>query len=324
MKANLTTSVALCSYNGEKFIEEQIRSILNQTMKIQEIIVVDDCSNDNTVRIAEAILENTDIKWLVLKNDTNIGFVKNFEKAMKLCTNDIIFLSDQDDIWYEDKVECILQYFHDNIKIAGLTHDAKIVDADRVWYGTYKNVQFRNGYGHPRPPITGALSVIKREYLAFIFPIPKVSGHDIWIDYTMSFFKNYWLFVDDCLGEIRRHHNNTSEWFVNSFQSINKIDVLSHQFLSKIAKSYHDRFIINSALRQRLKKNNYFQEIFDAESALEAIEKLNAERFAIASRQKIVRNRKRVFRWYYSLRLLFAGGYNYFNGVKSFSRDIFR
>ena len=84
-------SVAMTSYNGEKYIEEQIESILNQTVKIDEIIIVDDGSIDGTIDL----IKKYDVT--LVQNEKNIGYKENFKKAMSLCHGDIIFLCDQDD-----------------------------------------------------------------------------------------------------------------------------------------------------------------------------------------------------------------------------------
>ena len=91
-------SVVLTTYNGEKFLKEQLDSLYNQTMLPDEIVVVDDCSNDKTVEILEKYKNTKGLRYYV--NDVNIGVNKNFEKAIKLCQGDYIALCDQDDIWF--------------------------------------------------------------------------------------------------------------------------------------------------------------------------------------------------------------------------------
>ncbi|MDO9153719.1 MAG: glycosyltransferase [Paludibacter sp.] len=83
-------SVALCTYNGEKFIEEQLNSILNQTLPVEEIVICDDGSTDNTLNIINLFEQNNrNIK--VFRNKNNLGTIKNFEKAISLTSGDIIF-----------------------------------------------------------------------------------------------------------------------------------------------------------------------------------------------------------------------------------------
>lgn len=101
-------SIALAAYNGEKYIGEQIDSILVQTYQDFELIVCDDCSTDNTWQILEEYTKR-DRRIKIYRNETNLGFKKNFEKAITLCKGDYVALSDQDDIWMENHLEVLLQ-----------------------------------------------------------------------------------------------------------------------------------------------------------------------------------------------------------------------
>lgn len=124
----MTTSVAMCTYNGAQFIEEQIRSILNQTVPVGEIVVCDDGSTDSTIEIIQKIAKETTIPIHIHINETNLGCVRNFEKAIHLCNGDIIFLSDQDDIWMPNKVEKIVDYFLVNRQISVIISDALLIE----------------------------------------------------------------------------------------------------------------------------------------------------------------------------------------------------
>ena len=109
-------SIAMCTYNGEKYIEEQIESILNQSYKNLEIIICDDNSTDNTTKLIESYIK-VDSRIKIFRNKQNLGFIKNFEKAISLCNGEYIALSDQDDIWKLNKIELYLKKIKDNILI---------------------------------------------------------------------------------------------------------------------------------------------------------------------------------------------------------------
>lgn len=126
----MKTSVALCTYNGEKFIKEQIESILNQTIPVDEIVVCDDGSDDNTLQIVESIAYTTSTKIYIHRNEHNLGPSKNFLQAIDICKNEIVFLSDQDDIWMPAKVETICHYFDLHPKIDAVFTDGELVDLD--------------------------------------------------------------------------------------------------------------------------------------------------------------------------------------------------
>lgn len=100
-------SVALCTYNGETFLAEQLDSILLQTASVDEIVVCDDASDDDTRKILKEYGRKHPALFRLFFNDKNIGYVKNFEKALSLCTGNLIFLCDQDDVWKRNKVEIL-------------------------------------------------------------------------------------------------------------------------------------------------------------------------------------------------------------------------
>lgn len=119
-------SVAIATYNGQEFIKEQLLSILNQTMPVDEIVICDDNSRDNTVQIIKDIqkeYKNIDIR--LIQNNNNLGYKLNFKRVLSFCDADFIFLCDQDDIWLENKVEVMTQIMNEdkNIKVLASTYD---------------------------------------------------------------------------------------------------------------------------------------------------------------------------------------------------------
>lgn len=321
----LSVSVAMCTYNGAAFIEEQLISIMKQTRKPDELIICDDKSQDNTLEILHSFAVSSGLNVRIQLNKVNIGYTSNFEQALSLCNGDLIFMADQDDIWYPEKIEIVCEIFKKHNDIVGVTHDGRLVDTSGKWHGTYKNKQIIRGYGENHKVITGALSCIKRQALKYLIPFPPVEGHDNWISYFFSYFPEFWFFSAACLEDIRRHNSNTSEWIANSFKSINKIDVFMVQICTSTANDYTDRLVMNKFLSERLQNysNKNYQPL-NQYSINNSIAQLNVERKAILDRQGIAQQRSKLIRWYQSFCLLYSGGYKYFNGWKSFLRDLTR
>lgn len=123
----MTTSVALCTYNGAKYLTEQLESILAQEIPVDEIVICDDGSTDDTI----SILKNFEIRFpqlfRVYINPENLGYVRNFEKAISICTKDLIFICDQDDIWRKIKVGRVKQMFSKNNEIKILCHNFSLL-----------------------------------------------------------------------------------------------------------------------------------------------------------------------------------------------------
>lgn len=122
-------SVALATYNGEKYIEKQLKSINNQTLKPDEVIIVDDRSSDGTVElINEFISANKLANWKLFINEENLGYRKNFYNVLKRVTGEIIFLSDQDDEWHADKLEVMTRVLCENVEIKALNSAVNLID----------------------------------------------------------------------------------------------------------------------------------------------------------------------------------------------------
>lgn len=123
-------SVAMTTYNGEKYIERQLLSILAQTVQADEIIICDDCSKDGTVALIREIIDRvkTD-KIKLIVNDENLGYIGNFYKAISLTRGDHIFLADQDDEWHADKLEKMIKAM-EQTSAAVICTDSRLIDQD--------------------------------------------------------------------------------------------------------------------------------------------------------------------------------------------------
>ena len=124
-------SVALTSYNGERYIREQLQSIVGQTRQPDEVILCDDTSTDGTVGIIRAFMEENDCKgWRLTVNPRNTGYIANFRQALALCSGDLIFLSDQDDRWHPEKIERMAALFEQNENMQALACSYETIDAE--------------------------------------------------------------------------------------------------------------------------------------------------------------------------------------------------
>lgn len=217
-------SVALCSYNGEKYIEEQLDSIINQTVKPDEIIVVDDCSSDSTVSIAQKVLSLSGINYRIISNETNLRVFYSFQKCINECTGDIIFTADQDDVWDKTKIEKFMVCFNDPDCIMAFS-DGKIVDKDlnvineSVWDSlnlkraglsgdvTQEKLQRMLMYYWVVP---GTMMAFRKKLSDVVFPIPEDGGyiHDSWLSINAPYFGNVAV-IDEPLTLYRQHGNNS-------------------------------------------------------------------------------------------------------------------
>ncbi len=219
-------SVCLATYNGAKYLKEQVDSILNQLSENDELVVSDDGSKDDTVSILESY---HDYRIKILKNLNNHGVVGNFENAIINSKGDIIFCADQDDVWLDDKVSCCLELLSNNDLIV---HNAILVDGDLNPIGQdfFSLRNSRGGYWRNlyRNCFVGCCMCFKRELLKYALPFPKsILWHDMWIG-IIAEKRGKVLFSDKSLIYFRRHGNNTSQTASKSNFSLFK--KLSYRF----------------------------------------------------------------------------------------------
>lgn len=200
-------SVCIATYNGEKYIKEQLDSIINQLDKNDEIIISDDGSSDNTINIIESYND----RRIVLYKNCFKNVVLNFEFAIKKSKGDYIFLSDQDDIWHKDKVKCFIDCFLKNSNVTLLISDFQIIDQnglnlDVVYnkneFSTslVKNIIVNNFIGCAMAFTSNTKNVI--------IPFPNnIAMHDWWIG-TCSKMYGEINFIDKKLHFYRRHNSN--------------------------------------------------------------------------------------------------------------------
>ncbi len=198
-------SIAMTTYNGEKFLQEQIDSILNQTYENLEIIICDDFSKDLTIEILYAYAKK-DKRIKFISNEKNLGFMKNFEKAISLTQGEYIALADQDDIWKPNKIAKLLE----KIGSYNLIHsDMDLIDENstiltKLWKKpNIKNQSFAKSiFGND---VTGCTVLFKKTLLKHFFPIP--SGeiyHDWWLALLAS-KENSIEYIDEKLVYYRQH-----------------------------------------------------------------------------------------------------------------------
>lgn len=211
-------SIAMATYNGAKYIREQLNSILNQTIQDFELVVCDDCSTDRTWDILEAYAKE-DSRIRVYLNDVNLGFKKNFEKALSLTTGEYIALCDQDDIWTENHLELLLSNIGDRMVSAG---NSGLVDEKGVSIGmTLQQMEAFDHYPKDdlsralsfllfRNPVQGAAMLIKRDFLYKALPIPDgVKYHDAWFSVFCCFYVGM-AYTETIVNNYRMHCNNVT------------------------------------------------------------------------------------------------------------------
>lgn len=202
-------SVCIATYNGEKYIKQQLDSILPQLGAEDEIIISDNGSVDNTINIIKSI---NDDRIIIIKDPDIKSATLNFENALKKATGDYIFLSDQDDVWKENKVATCMKWLkHYDCVIS----DAEMTDANlkvincsyfkahKSKRGRLYNTLIKNGY-------MGCCMAFTHRVLEASLPFPKdIPLHDIWIGNVAAYMYSV-KFINDKLLLFRCHDKNNS------------------------------------------------------------------------------------------------------------------
>ena len=207
---DILVSIAMTTYNGEKYLKEQLDSIFNQSYKNLELIVCDDCSSDKTVEILKEYSDRFGLKYFI--NEKNLGYVKNFEKAISLCNGEYIALSDQDDIWLPEKIQVLVENIGDKSVIHS---DAYLInESGTVFSNSY--TEFSKKMINPNSEIdmilngcvTGCTSMFKKSFISKILPFPdKLYVHDKFIGFS-AFLENKLVYIDRPLIKYRQHSVN--------------------------------------------------------------------------------------------------------------------
>lgn len=306
-------SIALCTYNGAKYLEEQLKSLAEQTLKADEIIICDDNSSDNTVNIVNRYKDNLNIKLTV--NKTNLGVTKNFEQAISLCSGDIIFLCDQDDVWDKNKIKIMAEKMQDE-KIGFCCCDGIITDenlkqiADYTLWNTsglskidlnkFSAYNLINNYC-----FTGMATAFKSSLKKYVLPVSKNAVHDEWLAFIAVCVSKV-AFVEQKLVFYRQH--NSQQIGINSIKPVKEIWKFLNSYkissMEKEAGKFEDLII-------RLKELN-----IDLKLIKELENKIKHLKY------RTTRNKLRIF---ILLWQLLTGKYAKYsnNGYKAFVKDLF-
>lgn len=207
-----TVSVAMCTFNGRRWLDAQLDSILASLGDDDELVIVDDASSDGTWSMLQAL---TDPRVRTLRNRANCGVVASFERALCAARAPIVLLADQDDVWERDKRDAMLAAFDDDPSVTGVVSDATLIDADGVSIGD-SFMATRGGFAGTlgatllRSRFLGCAMGVRRSVLDLALPIPaRAPMHDMWLGVIAASLGRV-AYVDRPLLRYRRHDANAS------------------------------------------------------------------------------------------------------------------
>jgi glycosyltransferase involved in cell wall biosynthesis len=203
-----TISVVMATYQGERYVVEQLQSIRAQLADGDEIVVSDDASSDGTAQVIESL---QDARIRLRRNAERVGYVRNFERAIEWARGEWIFFSDQDDLWLPEKVGVLSEAL---LRKACVASDAIVADEQlRSESPSYFALRGARSFSAPaiffRPRIIGASMAVRRRYLSRCLPFPAQIPHDHWISLNAALDREL-LVLGRALILYRRHANVAS------------------------------------------------------------------------------------------------------------------
>lgn len=326
----MKVSIAMATYNGAKYLPEQLQSFIDQTHQPDEVVITDDCSTDNTVQICQKFANDAPFKVEVIRNENNLGYNKNFGNALNHCTGDIIFISDQDDVWFSNKIEKIVQCFQNNPSIYLVIHDLEYCDEYLKPIGQTK-IDRISIFGNPMESyVTGMATAIKSDLKEICLPIPHsdIFNYDNWI-HKCSYILKKKLIFDKTLAFYRRHNDNaTNTSNLNVPFKTNKFFYIHQRWKNGMKYSVNsDLQNLIENLDKKIKCILKLQEKIDVDCYQHRknieyyICQLNTEKDIVNERIEL-RQHNSVERIKSAFKFYVKGGYKSFSGFNSLLKDL--
>lgn len=218
-------SVALCTYNGARFLDAQLRSIAAQTLPPCEVIACDDGSTDGTVELISEFARTSSVPITIRRNEQRLGAARNFDQAMRLCSGDVIAFADQDDIWHRTKLERLANALDANPDAAYAFCDARLIDESGTDVGgksllarrfTLPSIHDAFAEGDElrlmlkRDFIYGTTLALRSSARDLLPPVPEIWSHDTWIVNVLACLDRRGIPVLEPLVRYRQHGSQAS------------------------------------------------------------------------------------------------------------------
>lgn len=324
-------SIAIATYNGQKYIEQQLQSIINQNVVPDEVVICDDKSTDNTFNIVESFSKRAPFKVSYYQNEIKLGYAGNFNKAISLTSGDLVFLCDQDDYWFPNKIEKIVQIAESYPESLVIMNDAALTDHELNTTGLTKLGQIRSSGFSDRNFVMGCCVAVRRELLDICLPIPfEFTAHDNWI-VLIAYELNRRKLVTDVLQYYRRHDVNTSTYIINRLTRVDKIDIL----IDNLKKVYRQLFIDRLNKISVVQNQIPFYELilnwinsYDKEISISVRRDIAKLKYRLQKYDVAYKTREQIKltplprRFKDVIKFMRSGGYSHFSGKKSALKDL--
>lgn len=321
-------SIALATYNGQRYLKAQLDSFVAQTRLPDELVVSDDGSTDATISMIEAFQHRAPFPVVILKSEKAIGHELNFGRSIEQCSGDLIFLSDQDDVWFPDKLEVVERAFTTSTSALVVINDLEITDGDLNKTGRTVIEQTRSsgtlGQKH-KSFIIGCGTAFRAQLRRLVLPIPDFKfGHDKWIHHIAHLLDARFV-ITRPLQLYRRHGGNSSMWAFDGPKLATWKDMVAPTKRADLRPAYQKELRVLEEIKVRLAALTQaeYQDLGSAVSRAEALRELVRAQRSIQLRIRLLGSGWAA-RKLLAIRMLLTGHYRYFLGPRSFIKDLIR
>lgn len=312
-------SIALATYNGEKYLQEQLNSILEQSMLPDEVVVSDDHSKDKTTEILNEFKSNAPFEVIVIKNKES-GLSKNFNNALMNTTGDLVFMCDQDDVWFSRKIEKVFHFFKNHPDCQVAIHDVMFCDHNLNELKQTKIQRFKILCKSVDSYDSGMATTVKNTFLKNCLPVPDGMTYDSWI-HSCANTLNVKCIINEVYAYYRRHSKSvTRDSLINKpFKPFYFDYVLDRLYENPLENVIAEMTEIEYLIKFL---DDHWKKLLQAgTNPVQAKDGLIQKKEVLVNRYKLL-NKKQLVRIPLALDFYFKGGYTRFSGWKSMIKDI--
>lgn len=321
-------SIAMATYFGAKYLQEQLDSFLAQTRLPDELVICDDGSNDSTIEILERFKKIAPFTVRIFQNAENLGHEKNFGKAIDLCEGDVIFLCDQDDVWFPSKIAAVEDIFIKQVGTLLVINDAAITDGilnptGRTVFGQTKDAGVIGDNG--KSLTLGCATAFRAVLRSLISPVPALDyGHDSWI-HDFAHMINGRYVLQETLQFYRRHGKNVSNWAFDGSARATMQNVIKPSAGVDLRSAYQKRMSTLDLMLIRLNSlgSLAYAKIGTVSPYLGVLSEIQHAKDALIRRKLMFE-----YGWWgrklLAINMWLRGDYRHFLGWRSFVKDLLR
>ena len=319
-------SIAMATFNGAEHVVAQLETIAAQSMLPTEVVVVDDHSDDDTAGICQLFSERAPFELRVLRNASNLGPVRTFERALRECRGEYVFLSDQDDAWHADKLFTMVAAMDASPRSVLAIHDLRICDGTMRPIGETKMQRLAKLGSASRGHVTAMATVVRRSFLEHALPVPSpdVITHDGWL-HECARALGLRLVIAKVLADYRRHESAFTVGSVVNAPGTTSLMSLTRDRLRKQGSERLDAqqtLFANVACWLTERRNGLVDGGFASFEDLDRTGVTYRNFAQWAAERRTLLQRPRSLRWRDVIVQFLRGKYRPFSGWRSAAKDI--